>query len=136
MTAETLSEIADVKEGIENRILRLAKECADLPALVKAVSTKRYTESRVRRIVVNALLGVDKSTFEYAIDEPSYYKVLAVKKDRTDILSTLSSAGTLLTGEEEARQSGIAAAMIDAKAHDLYRVAKATELEDGMLILP
>ena len=136
MTAEELERIADVNEGIENRILRLAKESADLSSLVKAVSTKRYTESRVRRILVNALLGVDKETFAAAIDEEPYYKVLGVKKERTDLLSLLSRAGTLLTGEEEAKECGIPSAMIDAKAHDLYRVAKATELEDGMLILP
>ena len=134
LTAEELATVADVSEGIENRILRLAKECADAESLVKAVSTKRYTEARVRRILVNALLGVDKRTFEQAIDEPPYYKVLGVKKTRTDVLSLLSRAGTLLTGEEEAKESGIAAAEIDAKAHDLYRVAKGTELEDGMIL--
>ena len=135
MTAEELSDIADVTEGIENRILRLAKECVDLDALTKAVSTKRYTESRIRRILVNALLRIDKETFEDAIDAPPYYKVLGVKKDRTDILSLFSRAGTVLTGEQEARESEIPSAMIDAKAHELYRVAKARDLEEGMLLL-
>ena len=119
----------------ENRILRLAKECADAEALVKAVSTKRYTESRVRRILANALLRVDQDTFECGIDAAPYYKVLAVKKQRTDILSLFSRAGTLLTGEQEAKESGIPSAVIDAKAHDLYRVATADELADGMILL-
>ena len=135
MTAAELRDVADVSEGIENRILRLAKECADLDALVKAVSTKRYTESRVRRILVNALLCVDKDTFDCAIEDAPYYKVLGVKKQKTDILSLLSRAGTVLTGEEEAKQSGIPSAVIDAKAHELFRVAKATELEEGMILL-
>ena len=135
MTAAELRDVADVSEGIENRILRLAKECADLDALVKAVSTKRYTESRVRRILVNALLRVDKDTFDCAIEDTPYYKVLGVKKQKTDILSLLSRAGTVLTGEEEAKQSGIPSAVIDAKAHELFRVAKATELEEGMILL-
>ena len=134
MTAKELSKIADVSEGIENRILRLSKECVDLDSLVKAVSTKRYTESRVRRILVSALLNVDQKTFEKEINAAPYYKVLGVKKQKTDILSLFSRAGTLLTGEEEARESGIFSAVIDAKAHDLYRVAKATDLEDGMLL--
>ena len=135
MTAAELRDVADVSEGIENRILRLAKECADAEALVKAVSTKRYTESRVRRILANALLRVDQDTFECGIDAAPYYKVLAVKKQRTDILSLFSRAGTLLTGEQEAKESGIPSAVIDAKAHDLYRVATAAELEDGMILL-
>ena len=135
LSPRDLAKIADVSEGIENRILRLAKENCDLDSLVKAVSTKRYTESRVRRILISALLGIDKKRFESAIDEPPYYKVLAVKKERTDILSHLSKAGRLLTGEEEARESNLPSAVIDAKAHDLYRVAKRTLTEDGMLLL-
>ena len=135
MTAAELRDVADVSEGIENRILRLAKECADTDALVKAVSTKRYTESRVRRILLNALLRVDKDTFDCAIEDAPYYKVLGVKKKKTDILSLLSRAGTVLTGEEEAKQSGIPSAVVDAKAHELFRVAKATDLEEGMILL-
>ena len=135
MTADELSEIADVKEGIENRILRLAKESTDVPSLVKAVSTKRYTASRVRRILVNALLGTSQETFDKAVDEAPYYKVLAVKKAKTDALSLLSRAGALITGEEEARESGITSAILCAKAHDLYRIVKAAEFDDGMLIL-
>ena len=135
LTPSELTNVADVGEGIENRILRLAKENCDLDSLVKAVSTKRYTESRVRRILIGALLGIDKSTFEKAIDEPPYYKVLAVKKEKTEVLSHLSKAGTLLTGEQEARESGIPTARIDYKAHELYRIAKRQATEDGMLIL-
>ena len=135
MTAAELRDVADVSEGIENRILRLAKECADADSLIKAVSTKRYTESRVRRILANALLRVDQDTFESGIDAAPYYKVLAVKKQRTDILSLFSRAGTVLTGEEEAKQSGIPSAVIDAKAHELFRVAKASDLEEGMILL-
>ena len=135
MTAAELRDVADVSEGIENRILRLAKECADADSLIKAVSTKRYTESRVRRILANALLRVDQDTFESGIDAAPYYKVLAVKKQRTDILSLFSRAGIVLTGEEEAKQSGIPSAVIDAKAHELFRVAKAADLEVGMILL-
>ncbi len=135
MTAAELRDVADVSEGIENRILRLAGECVDAGSLVKAVSTKRYTESRVRRILVNALLRVDQDTFESGVDAPPYYKVLGVKKDRTDVLSLFSRAGTVLTGEQEAKESGIPSAVIDAKAHDLYRVATESDLEDGMILL-
>lgn len=135
ITAEELAAIADVKEGIENRILRYARECADAESLVKAVSTKRYTEARVRRILACSLLGVTQRLFDAEIDAPPYYKVLGVKKEKTDALSLLTKAGTLLTGEEEARESGLPAALIDAKAHDLYRAAKSSPaMDDGMIV--
>ncbi len=134
--AKTLSGIADVTEGIENRILRLAAEYSDSDSLVKAVSTKRYTEARVRRILIHSLLGVTRRFFEKEINAAPYYKVLGVKKSHTEVLSLFSRTATLLTGEEEAKQSGNACAALDAKAYDLYRVAKkATDLPDGMIVL-
>ena len=136
ISAEGLKRINDVTEGIENRILRLAKESKDVPSLVKAISTKRYTEARVSRILVNALLGVTKLAFESEIDAPPYYKVLAVKKEKTNLLSLLSRTGQVITGETEAKESGRFAAGIDAKAHEIYAIAKeAPDIECGMLVL-
>lgn len=136
MSKEELADVADVKEGLENRILRLAKECGDAESLVKAVSGKRYTEARIRRILVNALLGVTKEMLQRAVDAPPYYKVLGVKADRTDVLSLLSRGGVLLTGENEAAESGIESALTDCRAHEIYRVAKGlADIPSGMVIL-
>ena len=135
-TKEELAKIADVREGIENRILRLAKESGDAESLVKAVSTKRYTEARVRRILVNALLGVTDEMLKRAITAAPYYKVLGVKADRTDVLSVLSRGGVLLTGENEAAESGIESAAVDCNAYEIYRVAKGlADLKSGMILV-
>ena len=136
MTKEELAAVADVKEGIENRILRLARESGDAESLVKAVSTKRYTEARVRRILVNALLGVTDAMLKRTVKAAPYYKVLGVKADRTDALSLLSKGGVLLTGENEATESGIESAAIDTKAYEIYRVAKGlSDVTSGMVLV-
>ena len=136
MSAEGLKRINDVSEGIENRILRLAKESRNTEELIRNVSTKRYTEARISRILACSLLGVTKQLFTAEIDAEPYFKVLAVKRTRTDFLSLLSRSGKVLTGETEARESGIAAAEIDAKAHEIYAIAKESpDLESGMLLL-
>ena len=136
MTKEELASVADVREGIENRILRLAKESAGAESLVKAVSTKRYTEARVRRILVNALLGVTDEMLSRAVQAPPYYKVLGIKADRTDVLSLLSRGGVLLTGENEAAESGIESALVDCKAQEIFRVARRrADLTSGMILL-
>jgi len=136
ISAEGLKRIADVSEGIENRILRLAAESANAAELIKNVSGKRYTEARVGRILVNALLGVTKPIFEAEISAAPYYKVLAVKKEHTDILSLFSRTGKVITGETEAKECGLKSAEIDARAHEIYAIAKEMpDLDTGMLLI-
>jgi len=136
MSPEGLKRINDVSEGIENRILRLAKESKNLQELIKNVSTKRYTEARISRIIASALLGITKPFFESEIQSEPYYKVLAVKKSKTDILSLLSHSGKVITGETEAKESDNPSAMIDALAHDIFAIAKESpDLENGMLLV-
>ena len=136
MSTEGLKRISDVSEGLENRIMRALSDSANLSELIRNVSTKRYTASRVARILVSALLGVSKTIFESAVEEAPYYKVLAVKKTRTDILSHLSKTGVVLTGESEAKESGILRAEFDAKAHEIYAIAKESpDLDTGMILV-
>ena len=56
-----LNQICDVTEGLENRIIAMAQEHCNLGALIDAVKTKRYTHSRIRRIMINYLLGIEKN---------------------------------------------------------------------------
>ena len=135
MSAEGLKRIADVTEGIENRILRLAKDATNAEELVRTAATKRYSEARVRRILANALLGVGKTFFESEIDAAPYFKILGVKKDRTDLLSLFSKYGKILTGEEEAKTCGDKSAAICALSHEIYLVSKGLPLSGGGMLL-
>ncbi len=58
MSPEETSIVPDVSEGLENRILAAAKSVSDLTALYEAVKSKRFTHARIRRIVLNAYLGI------------------------------------------------------------------------------
>ncbi len=135
MSAEGLKRVADVTEGIENRILRLSKEAATADDLVRSVATKRYSEARVRRILANALLGVNKTFFESEIDADPYYKVLGVRKDRTDLLSLFGKSGKVITGEEEAKASGNRSAEICALSHAIYCISRSLPLSNGGMLL-
>ena len=57
----TLSEIAnlpDVSEGLENKIKMAANTCNKLDDLIKNIKSKRYTQSRIQRILLYALLNI------------------------------------------------------------------------------
>lgn len=63
-TAEDFSEVPDVTEGIENRILNAARTARTLSEVFDNAKTKRYSHARIRRIVLCAFLGVRRSDTE------------------------------------------------------------------------
>ncbi|MBQ8740092.1 MAG: nucleotidyltransferase [Clostridia bacterium] len=71
--AERLRQIADVTEGLENRIKAAAASSNSLEELLDKVKTKRYTHSRLRRIMLASLLGI---TDEQRQSPVSYIKIL------------------------------------------------------------
>ena len=89
--ANTLARIPDCTEGLENRIKKYASESFSLEELIKNVSTTRYTNTRINRILVNALLGIDTTLLKKAKKSVPYVKILAIKKEKLSLLSTLSN---------------------------------------------
>ncbi|UKI23493.1 MAG: nucleotidyltransferase family protein [Anaerotruncus sp.] len=61
MSKEDFSKIADVNEGLENRIYEAARNAASLDELYALIKSKRYTLSRVKRIVLRAFLDIYES---------------------------------------------------------------------------
>lgn len=83
ITRQELLNIADVSEGLENRILTSAAKAINFDQLCELIKTKRYTMARIRRIILNAFLGIPKwmqST------PPQYIRVLAFNKRGQEIL--------------------------------------------------
>ncbi|EFM39625.1 hypothetical protein HMPREF0379_0676 [[Eubacterium] yurii subsp. margaretiae ATCC 43715] len=56
-----LGEIFEIGEGLENRILSKIEESKDMEDLIKNIKSKRYTYTRIRRILFNILLDIKKS---------------------------------------------------------------------------
>ena len=62
----TLSEIAllpDVSGGLENRIKLTANNVNTLEDLISNIKTKRYTQSRIQRILLYALLNISRKRY-------------------------------------------------------------------------
>lgn len=75
-TTADLSGIADISEGLENRLKNNAA-CKTLSDLYVACSAKRYSHARIRRALFNILLGITKTDIN---TPPQYIKVLAANK--------------------------------------------------------
>ena len=60
MSVEDFKALPDVSEGLEYRLFDAVKTSLYLEEILEKVKTKRYTHSRIRRIIVCAFLGVKK----------------------------------------------------------------------------
>jgi predicted nucleotidyltransferase len=76
-----------VTEGLENRIFRAAESAADFDELINSVKTKRYTYSRICRIMTQFFIGFDQfNTSSMRKKAPQYARVLGFNKKGADIL--------------------------------------------------
>ena len=100
-TLKELKNIPDVSEGLENRILSCAQKSFTLEELLKNLATKRYTNTRLQRILINSLLNIDKKLLEIAKKTTPYVKVLAIKKDKLDLLGTISQTCQIITRKSD-----------------------------------
>ena len=73
MTKGEIECLPDISEGLGDRLFNAAKVSTSYDELINNSKSKRYTEARIRRILMSALLGIDKSKIDCL---PTYIKVL------------------------------------------------------------
>ena len=87
--SERLRNISEINEGIEHRIIKAAQTAESYEDLVGKIQTRRYTYSRVRRVLLNCLFGITKRIATRAHRESLYARVLAADK-KSGILKLIS----------------------------------------------
>lgn len=88
----------DVTEGLENRLKQASNTTKDINELLFNVKSKRYTYTRIKRIILRLLLGIEKDTISkiYTTDKLPFIKVLAFKADRIELLNNISANTDLI----------------------------------------
>jgi predicted nucleotidyltransferase len=118
--AEELEKLYDYGEGLAYRIKERAAKSTDYDRLLEAALSKRYTRAKVRRLLLYALLRITAADVEAAFSAP-YLNVLAINKNRTELLSVLPDCA--ITRNSAARAGDpVLRALIEkhARADDLY----------------
>ncbi len=72
-TAEELKMLPDVSEGIENKLFSAIRLAESVEDLYNRVKVKRYTQARIRRLVLSGFIEADNSFF---MKPPPYIRVL------------------------------------------------------------
>ena len=84
MTPQDFLKIADVSEGLENRIIQAVRSATSLEELYDLIKSKRYAHSRIRRIILRAYLGVYDMP-----KEPPYIRILGFNEKGKQLLSEM-----------------------------------------------
>lgn len=90
MSATDFAKIEDVSEGLENRIAEAVRAATTLDEVYDLIKSKRYTHSRIRRIILRAYLDI------YDIpNEPPYIRILGFNDKGRELLSDLKKNASL-----------------------------------------
>jgi predicted nucleotidyltransferase len=131
-TREELAALPGISEGLENRLYEAIRQAGSLDELTAAVKTKRYTMTRIRRLILAGFLGL-KAGIEK--QQPPYIRVLgtnergmevlrAAKDTRIPLVSRSSRFDTL--GDDARRVFEL-----ECRAADLYALALPKPLPCG-----
>lgn len=96
MTLSEIAELPDVSEGLENKIKAAANSCNTLDALISSIKSKRYTQSRIQRILLYALLNISQKDINQSKRVTPYIRVLGFNKHGKRIISAIAAANPKL----------------------------------------
>lgn len=122
---EELSSLPDISEGLENRIYAAIRQATSIEEVYSLAKSKRYTASRIRRIVMSAFLGLDGNLS--SIPCP-YIRVLGFNERGREVLQKAKKTAKIPVSDSLAylRKQGKTAekfAETEALATDLYTLA-------------
>lgn len=89
MSIEEIANLPDVSEGLENKIKNAANEANTIKELINIIKSKRYTETRIQRIALYALVGITKQTLSDLYKVSPYIRILGMNDKGKEFLSLL-----------------------------------------------
>jgi len=128
---EDYSKVLGTSEGLESRFKQYASTEPSIASVLNKIKTKRYPMSRLRRMLMCAVLGIQK---KHTRTPPPYARVLAMNDTGMKLLSiarkkTQIPIITKPASVYKLNQAAIGMFMSEASATDLYVLAYQNEAE-------
>ncbi|TDT68019.1 putative nucleotidyltransferase [Hypnocyclicus thermotrophus] len=123
-----LKKLKDIEQGLENRIYNVALQSENIIEFLENIKTKRYTTSRIKRILISILIGMYED--EYQLD---YIKILGftgngrkylnyIKNNcKLDFITNIKNLKENFTKERRERMS------FEFKTDNIYKLVKSYE---------
>lgn len=89
LAPEELASISDVTEGLEHLMKKATLDSFTLQALLEKMKSKRYTQTRIQRILLHMLLGIKTTMLQEQKEFPQYARVLAFSEKGEKLIPEL-----------------------------------------------
>lgn len=121
MRRDEFERVYDCANGLGERLYKAVHQAAGgLSEVCFLTKTKRYTLARIRRAVMCAFLGIDKS---FALESSAYIRILGMNSKGKEILSAANCGlpiDTSLKALSETSKTAAHQAAFEAKCTDIY----------------
>lgn len=117
---ETLGKTFDCREGLEFALMQNAKSCSTLAEALEKTKSKRYTYSRLKRIILQNNLNITKDIMEKAESATLPFHVLACKNDFKSYFSQIEKTAIIRNSDYDKFSSFGYLFEIEQKAAALY----------------
>ena len=96
MSLDEIANLADVTEGLENVIKLASMRTSNVYEAISLIKSKRYTQSRIQRIMLYSLLGITKKDIELSKKVTPYIRILGFTSKGKRLISAISDANPKL----------------------------------------
>ncbi|MBQ4561335.1 MAG: nucleotidyltransferase family protein [Clostridia bacterium] len=125
---EELCRYADVDLGMASRLISSALESESYDELMEKAAAKKYTNSRLRRCILNIILSTEKDHLEA---KPVYTTLLAANEKGCKAIKQIKKQGSITVITKPADHSEVKEQFeFSAKADKLFLIAKGQKTAD------
>lgn len=133
MDADDFKGICDVSEGLEYRLCDAVAKSTTLTYAIENAKTKRYAHSRIRRIFLNAFLGVPS---DLQLSPPPYARVLAFNNTGRTMLKEAKKKSSIPiitkpAAIKEESETAVKLLTLERNADDIYSLFMDTPVSQG-----
>lgn len=90
MSITEISKYPDVSEGLEYALKNAANSCNNLYDLINIVKSKRYTQTRIQRILLHILLNIQDKDIQSSKKITPYVRVLGFNEKGKTLISEIN----------------------------------------------
>lgn len=124
LSEEDFAALPFGSEGLWRKLMHACREQATLEDIVAAAKSKRYTRTRLMRMLLCAYLGITKDLLE---QEAPYVRVLALRETGQKLLLRAREQGSITILNAGERAPDCEYAQLERRASDLYGLFAASD---------